>query len=132
MKDFLGGRRILLELLEVAFFNLFHEGLAVEEELPKLGGELARHDKKLIVNHFRKRDRTTRGNEMRTPLEHEASVPKNEDGKAKQGSGQGHFRGTGNLCEAVEEGAKTKNEERSQRNKKPIAVGRDACLIGVA
>src|SRR6266852_8402918 len=79
--DALWRGRILFELLEVAVFDLLHEGFALEEIALEVGRELAGDDEKLIVHNFGERDGTAGGNEMRTPLEHEASVPESEDGE---------------------------------------------------
>jgi hypothetical protein len=63
------GRGIFFELLEVAVFDLLHEGFAAENIGVEVGEELAGHDDKLIVDDFGKRNGAARGNEMRTPLE---------------------------------------------------------------
>ena len=46
------GRIIFALLLEVAFFDLLHEGFAPEEVALEIGGELAGHDEELIVDHL--------------------------------------------------------------------------------
>jgi len=43
-------------LLEVAVFDLLHEGFAFEKIGAEIGGELAGDDEKLIVDHLRERD----------------------------------------------------------------------------
>ena len=42
----------MLELAEIAVFDLLHEGFALEEIGVEIGGELAGDDEKLIVDHF--------------------------------------------------------------------------------
>lgn len=66
-------------MLEVAVFDLLHEGFALEKIRAEIGGELAGDDEELIVDHFRERDGAARGDEMRTPLEHKADVPEDEE-----------------------------------------------------
>src|SRR6266404_4359465 len=88
-KEGSGRRRIVFELLEIAVFDLLHEGFALEEEELEVGGELAGDDEKLVVAHFGKRDGAAGWNEMGTPLEHEASVPESEDGEKSASSGEG-------------------------------------------
>ena len=83
-------RRILFELLKVPTFNLFHESFALEEKLLKPTRELVRHYEKLVVNHFGEGDWTACGNEMHTPLEHQARGPEN---KEREESGGGRERG---------------------------------------
>ena len=85
-----GRRRIVFELLEIAVFDLLHEGFALENIALEIGGELAGRDEELIVDDFGKRDGTARGDEMGTPLENEAGVPcdqeKNERGRGREGA----------------------------------------------
>jgi len=64
-----------MELLDVAVFDLLHHGVAAEKIGLQTRGDLTRHDEKLVVDHFRKRDGAARRNEMLTPLKHEAAVP---------------------------------------------------------
>jgi hypothetical protein len=102
-KDASRRRGIVFELLDVATLDLLHEGLALEEVTLEVGGELAWHDEKLIVHHFGERDRPTRGDKMRTPLEHEADVPDSEGGeKSASGGERGAARMEG-LSGAVDE-----------------------------
>src|SRR5207249_2742351 len=72
--------RIFFELLDVAVLNLLHEDFALEDIAVEIGRELTGDDEKLVVGHFGKRDGAACGNEMGTPLEHEAGVPESEDG----------------------------------------------------
>ena len=44
--------RILFEFLDVALFDLLHEGLALEDVTTKIGGKLPRHYENLIVRDF--------------------------------------------------------------------------------
>src|SRR5882762_4301993 len=89
-KEGSGRRRIVFELLEIAVFDLLHEGFALEKVALEVGGELVGDGEKLIVGHFGKRDRAARRNEMGTPLENEAGVPcdreKNERGRGREGA----------------------------------------------
>ena len=61
-KEGSGRRRIVFELLEIAVFDLLHEGFALEEIALEIGGELTGDDEKLVVGHFGKRDGAARGN----------------------------------------------------------------------
>ena len=56
--------RIVLELLEIAVFDLLHEGFALEEVALELGGELAGDNEELVVGDFGERDGAAGGNEM--------------------------------------------------------------------
>jgi len=47
----------------------------------EIGGELAGYDEKLIADDFGKGNGAARGDEMRTPLEHEADVPERGSGE---------------------------------------------------
>ena len=78
-KEGSGRRRIVFELLEIAVFDLLHEGFALEEVAVEIGGELARDDEELVVGHFGKRNGAARGDEMGTPLENKALVPSNQE-----------------------------------------------------
>jgi hypothetical protein len=69
--------RIFFELLDVAVFDLLHEGFALKEVALEVGGELAGDDEELVVGNFGERDGAAGGNEMRTLLEDEACVPRN-------------------------------------------------------
>ena len=48
--------RIVFELLNVAFFDLLHESLALEEVALEVGGEPAGDNEELVMGHFGKRD----------------------------------------------------------------------------
>ena len=61
-------RTVFFELLEVAVFDLFHEGFSAEEVRPEIGSELPGHDGQLVVDHFRERNGATCRDEMQTPL----------------------------------------------------------------
>jgi len=65
-------------LFEVAVFDLLHKGLAPKQVRLEVSGKLAGDNEKLIVDDFGEGHGAARGNEMRTPLEHEAGVPENE------------------------------------------------------
>ena len=70
-----------MELFKVAVFDLLHEGFALEEVALERDGEFPGDDEKLIVEDFGIRDGAARGNEMRTPLEHESGVPESKSGE---------------------------------------------------
>ena len=56
-------RRIILALLlDVAVFDLLHEGFTLEEVALEVGGELAGNNEELVVGNFRKRDGAAGGN----------------------------------------------------------------------
>src|SRR6266550_3015263 len=130
-KEGSGRRRIVFELLDVAVLDLLHEGFALEDIALEVGGELAGDDEELVVGHFGNRDGAAGGNEMGTPLEHEAGVPKSGDGKqGDRGGESGATRGE-EFSGAIEENGETENEKCSERNEEAIAVGRDASPIGV-
>jgi len=88
-------------LLEVAIFDLLHEGFALENVALQSGGELAGHHEKLIVRDFRERDGAARGNEMRAPLEHEARVPEDKKGENGRHDGESGPARTEKLSEAI-------------------------------
>ena len=50
--------------MAVAFLDLLHEGLALEEIALEVGGELAGHNEKLVVPNFRERDGAAGVDEM--------------------------------------------------------------------
>ena len=126
-----GRRRIFFKLLEVAVFDLLHERFAAE----KIGLEIlekpAGHDEKLVVDNFGKGNGTARRNEMRAPLENQAGIPQSGEGKNGNGSGECGAAGAKELRGAIEKDRKAKNEKRSERNEKAVAIGRDAGPIGV-
>ena len=119
-------------MLEVAVFDLLHEGFALEKIGAEIGGELAGDDEKLIVDHLRERDGAARGDEMRTPLEHEADVPEDGECQERGSGGESGARRTEKLRGAVEENSEAEDEERSKRNEKAAAVRRDARPVGIA
>ena len=82
---------------EVAVFDLLHQGFALEKVALQIGGNLARHDEKLIVNDLGERDGAARGNEMRAPLEHEAGIPENKKGERGARDGKRYPAGTEEL-----------------------------------
>jgi len=122
---------IVFELLEVAVFDLLHEGFALEEVALEVGGELAGDDEELVVGDFGKRDGAACKNEMRAPLEDEASVPESEAGEKSASGGKSGAAGAEELSGAVKENGEAENEKWSERNEKAVAVGRDAGPIGV-
>src|SRR6266403_883712 len=130
-KEGSGRRRTVFELLEVAVFNLLHEGAALEEVALEIAGELAGNDEELVVGNFGERDGAAGWNEMCAPLEDEASVPESEDGEKSASSGEGGAAGAEELSGAIEKNGEAENEKRSERNEKAVAVGRDASPIGV-
>src|SRR5258708_39488830 len=68
---------------------------------------------------------------MRTPLEHEASVPESGDGEKSASSGEGGAPGAEELSGAIEKNGEAENEKWSERNEKAVAIGRDTVPIGV-
>ena len=71
--------------MDVALFDLLHEGLALKEVTTKISGKLPRHYENLIVCDFRKRNRTARGNQVRAPLEDQSYVPQNKEKQERRG-----------------------------------------------
>src|SRR6266550_8999157 len=130
-KEGAGRRRSVFELLEIAVFDLLHEGFALEEVALEVGGELAGDDEKLVVGHFGNREGAARWNEMGTPLEHEAGIPKSGDGKQGDRGGESGAAGAEELSGAIEENGEAENEKCSERNEKAVTIGRDASPIGV-
>jgi len=118
-------------LLHIAFLDLLHESFAAKKIGVEVGGELAGHDEKLIADDFGKRNGAARGNKMRSPLEHQASVPESEDCENSASGGESSAAGAEKLSGAVEENGQAKNEKRSEGNEKAVTVGRDAGPIGV-
>lgn len=51
-----------MQLPEVAFLDLLHEGVALEEVALEVGGELARDHEELVVANFGERDWSAGGN----------------------------------------------------------------------
>jgi len=98
----------------------------------EIGGELAGHDEKLVVDDFGKRNGAAGGNQVRAPLKNEASVPEREDGEKDKRGGESGALGMEELSGAIEENGEAKNEKRSERNEKAVAVGRDPSPIGIA
>jgi hypothetical protein len=122
---------IFFELLEVAVFDLLHEGFALENVALEIGGQLAGHDEKLIVDDFGKRDRASRGNQMRAPLKHKADIRESAGEKKGYRSGESGAWGAKEWSGAIEEYSKAKDEKRCERNEKAVAEGRNAGPIGV-
>jgi len=121
----------LFELLEVAVFDLFHESLSAEEVVVETAGELPGHGDKLVVDHFRKRNGTAYGDEMHTPLEHEAKVPQDKDDQSRGSRGERSSARTEQLSEAIEKYAEPENEESCERNEKAVAIRRYAGPVRV-
>jgi len=90
-------------LLDVAVFDLLHEGFAIEEVALEVGGDLAGDKEELVVGNFGKRDRAAGRNEMCAPLENKAVVPESEDGKQANRSDEGGALGVEELSGAIEE-----------------------------
>ena len=80
-----GRGRVLLELLDVALFDLLHEAFTFGEVTTKIGGKLVRDFQKLIVNDFRKRDGAASGNQVRAPLEDQPHVPQSKEKQERRG-----------------------------------------------
>jgi len=73
--------------MEVAVFDLLHEGFAFEEKAVETCAELARNDEELIVGDVAKGDGTAGGDKVSTPLKHEAGVPKDEESDERAAEG---------------------------------------------
>src|SRR5216684_5316578 len=123
--------RFFFQLLDVPIFDLLHEGFALEEVGLETRRELAGHDEELIVDHFRKRDGSAGGNQVCAPLKHEAGVPENEEGQDGGDCGESRSAGAEDPSKAFEENAEAENKEYCERDEKAVAVGRNACPIGV-
>ncbi len=119
-------------MLEVAVFDLLHEGFALENVALEIGGELAGDDEKLVVGNFGKRNGAARGNQMRTPLKDEADVPERSGGKESERGSKGGAGGAEELRGAIEKNGEAENKKRCERNEKTVAVRRDAGPVGVA
>ena len=113
-------------MLDVTSLDLLHESFTFEEIALKIGGNLRRDGKKLIVNHFRDRNGAARRNQMRAPLEDQANVPKSSERKKSDEGGESGALGMEDPGGAIEKYGEAENEERGERNKKTIAVGRNA------
>src|SRR5437016_5091550 len=125
-------RRIIFALLlDIAVFDLLHEGFALEEVGLETRRELTGHDEELIVDHFRIRDGSAGGNQVCAPLEHEAGVPEDEEDQDGGDRGENSCGGAEDSSEALEENAEAENKEGRERNEEAIAVGRDAGPIGI-
>jgi hypothetical protein len=125
-------RRILLELVHVLLLDLLHHCFSAKKIRVELPRNLLWYDEELVSNHLLKRNRSPRGNEMRSPLDHQAYVPEDENGKESDGGGEHRPRGAEELCKPVQENAEAENEERCERNEKAVAVRRNAGPVGVA
>src|SRR6266481_1218616 len=68
---------------------------------------------------------------MRAPLEDEANVPESEDRKQANRSDERTPLGGKEFGGAIEKNSEAQNEKRGERNKKAIAIGRDAGPIGI-
>src|SRR5882762_7028116 len=121
-----------VQLLDIAFFNLLHEFPAPEEVGAQAVGELARHNEEMVVNCLRQRGGAAGGNEMRTPLKHEPSVPENEKSEHRRNCREGGRARAKHFCGAMKEEAQTHDEERNERNEQAVAEGRDSRPIGIA
>ncbi len=80
----------------------------------QIGDELAGDDEELIMDHLVDRDRSAGRNQMRAPLEHEASVPEDEEGQDGGNRGERRSAGAEESSEALQENAEAENEERRQ------------------
>jgi len=89
-------------LLKIAVFNLLHQGPTLEEVALEIGGELARDNEKLVVGHFGKRDGAARGDQMRAPMEDQASIPEYGDSEQHDRGGESGALGAETLSSAVE------------------------------
>jgi len=97
----------------------------------EVGGELAGDDEELVVGDFGKRNRAARRDQMGAPLEHESGVPESRDEKKDDRGGESSALGAEELRGTIEKYGEAENEEWRERNEKAVAVGGDACPIGV-
>jgi len=65
-------------------------------------------------------------------LEHQAHVPEDEQSEDDAGDGEGGAIRTKELRDAIEKNGQADNEKSSERNKKAVAVRRDAGPIRIA
>jgi len=124
-------RRILLELVHILLLDLLHQCFSAKKIRVELRRNLSWYDEELVSHHLRKRNRSSRGNDMRSPLEHQAYVPKDEKGKKSADGDEQRPRGAEELGKPVQENAEAENEERCERDEKAIAVGRNPRPVGV-
>src|SRR2546427_13303597 len=92
----------------------------------EIGGELAGHDEKLVVDDIGKRNGAAGGNQVRAPLKNEASVPEREDGEKDKRGGEGGAAGAEGVRRAVGENGGDEGEKRGGGEGKTGDVGRDA------
>src|SRR5215475_9146712 len=69
---------LLLDLLEIALFDPSHHVFSAQKIILQLSCDLLRHHKELVVNHFSPDYRAPRGNQMRSPLKHQAQIPRHK------------------------------------------------------
>src|ERR1700674_464174 len=119
-------------LLDVTLLDLLHQILAAQQVQLQIGGNLARHDEKLIVNHLAPGDWAARRYQVRTPLKQEAHIPKDEGGEEGCGGCQCGTRIAEEPSETIESDAQPEDEQNCERDEKPVAVGRDSSPIGIA
>ena len=85
----MGG--LLFELLDVSLLDAAHEVFAREKVGTKLARELARNDEELIVGNFVPGNGAAGGNQVRSPLKHEAEIPEDEESEDGGGCRSGSF-----------------------------------------
>lgn len=85
----MGG--LLFELLDVTLLDAAHEIFAAEKIIVKVSGELARNDEELIVGNFVPGNGAAGGNQVRSPLKHEAEIPEDEESEDGGGCRSGSF-----------------------------------------
>src|SRR5437879_3011357 len=122
---------ILFELLDVAILDLLHESFASEKVGPKFSRDLAGNDDELVAGNFRKRNRASRWNHMRAPLENETGIPHDQEKTERRGNSESAARGMKQYAESLEQHCKAKNEDGCERDKVPVSEGGRAMPIGI-
>ena len=123
---------LLLHLLNVSLFNLLHQFAAAKEVNFQLARDFPGYYEKLVVNHGGERDRSARGDEVRAPLKHQASVPKRENSQDDAGDEDCGAA----IGEALEDNVQKKRqadyEYEGERNEKAVAVRGDTGPVWIA
>ena len=68
---------------------------------------------------------------MRAPLKHQSNIPENKAGQKNGRSGEGGATRSKDAREAVEKNGEPQDKKRGERNKKAVAIRRDARPIRV-
>src|SRR5258708_11885425 len=102
------------------------ECFATEKIGLEIGGEVAGHDEKLVVDDFGKRNGAACGNEMSTPLEDEAGVPESGNYQKGERGGESGAAGAGKPSGAIRGNRAAEDEKAGGRNEKTGGLGRRA------